>query len=112
MFGEGNYYFDMHRWMRAGWTRDESGNLIKDNEDKDLIRRGMDIDYVTVEEFTDTSRKVAKTFNDKIGEGSYYNRVVLDKFPWKKAMLFYPVPYNEMQKSELTVQNPLWDVSE
>ncbi len=22
MLGEGNYYFDMHRWMRAGWSQD------------------------------------------------------------------------------------------
>ena len=24
MLGEGNYYFDMHRWMRAGWSQDEA----------------------------------------------------------------------------------------
>ena len=48
-------------------------------------------------------------FYDKIGEGSFYNRIVVDRYPWSKAMLLYPVPYNEMQKSELTVQNPLWN---
>ena len=48
-------------------------------------------------------------FYDKIGEDSYYNRIVVDRYPWSKAMLLYPVPYNEMQKSKLTVQNPLWN---
>lgn len=44
MLGEGNYYFDMHRWMRAGWSQDEAtGEWIKDNENKLLIRYGMDI---------------------------------------------------------------------
>lgn len=110
MFGEGNYYFDMRRWMRAGWSQDEKGVwLQKDNEDKNLPRYGMDIKYSTVNEFTDAYNKVAKSFVGKVGPGSYYNRIMLDQFPWKKAMLLYPVPYNEMQKSKLMVQNPLWD---
>lgn len=108
MFAEGNYYFDIHRWMRAGWTVDENGNKIKDNEDKQLIRRGMDISKVTVTEFRESANKQAKTFSDAYGEGSFYNRVVITRYPWQKAMLFYPVPYNEMQKSELIIQNPLW----
>ena len=108
MFAEGNYYFDTHRWMRAGWTVDENGNQIKDNEDKQLIRRGMDISKVTVIEFKENANKQAKTFSDAYGEGSFYNRVVITRYPWQKAMLFYPVPYNELQKSELIIQNPLW----
>ena len=58
------------------------------------------------------SKKIVPTaieFYDKIGEDSYYNRIVVDRYPWSKAMLLYPVPYNEMQKSKLTVQNPLWN---
>lgn len=109
LFGEGNYYFDTHRWMRAGWTKAEDGKTwIKDNEDKNLIRTGMDITKITVEEFTDSKHKAAKTFVGKYGPGTFYNRTVIDRYPWKKAMLLYPVPYAEMQKSELLVQNPLW----
>ena len=108
MMGEGNYYFDMRRWMRAGWSKDESGKWIKDNEDKVLLRTGMDIDKSAVETFN-AQKNTAIKFKEDIGEGSYYNRIVKDKFPWKKAMLLYPVPYNEMQKSKLAVQNPLWE---
>jgi hypothetical protein len=109
MLGEGNYYFDMHRWMRAGWSQNETtGEWIKDNEDKLLIRYGMDIDKVAVTKFN-SDKNTALEFSDKTGEGSYYNRIVVDRYPWKKAMLLYPVPYNEMQKSKLTVQNPLWN---
>ena len=109
MLGEGNYYFDMHRWMRAGWSQDETtGKWIKDNEDKLLIRYGMDIDKASVKTYN-SAKNTGIEFYDKIGEGSFYNRIVVDRYPWSKAMLLYPVPYNEMQKSELTVQNPLWN---
>lgn len=106
MFGEGNYYFDVRRWMKAGYTINESGNLVKNNEDKLLIRRGMDI---TQQAAIFNSAGIPTSFSDKIGTGSYYNRIVIDRYPWSKAMLFYPIPYNEMQKSRLIVQNPLWD---
>lgn len=110
MLGEGNYYFDMHRWMRAGWSQDANGNwLQKDNEDKSIPRYGMDKDSPAVLEFKSTQAREAKTFSDAIGTGSFYNRIVIDRYPWSKAMLLYPVPYNEMQKSLLTVQNPLWN---
>lgn len=109
MLGEGNYYFDIHRWMRAGWTQNVADGTyaIKDNEDKSIPRYGMDYSKPSVLTF-DSSRNVGKVFNDAIGQGSFYNRVVLDNYPWKKAMLLYPIPYNEMQKSQLIVQNPLW----
>lgn len=109
MLGEGNYYFDMHRWMRAGWSQNETtGEWIKDNEDKLLIRYGMDRSKSSVKTYN-SAKNTAIEFNDQIGEGSFYNRIVIDRYPWSKAMLLYPVPYNEMQKSKLTVQNPLWD---
>lgn len=109
MFGEGNYYFDVHRWMRAGWSKDEStGQIIKDNEDKNLIRTGMNIEEVTVKKFKESANKQAKEFRGEYGAGTFYNRTVLDRYPWKKAMLLYPIPYNELQKSKLIVQNPLW----
>lgn len=106
MLGEGNYYFDVHRWMISGYSKSEmTGELIKDNEDKSLIRTGMDISQVAA---TFNSQGISTSFKDNIGQGSFYNRVVVDRFPWSKAMLLYPVPYNEMQKSKLIVQNPLW----
>ena len=109
MLGEGNYYFDMHRWMRAGWSQDEvTGEWIKDNENKSLVRYGMDISKAAVKTYN-SAKNTAIEFYDRIGEGSYYNRIVVDRYPWSKAMLLYPVPYNEMQKSKLTVQNPLWN---
>lgn len=109
MLGEGNYYFDMHRWMRAGWSQSETtGEWIKDNEDKLLIRYGMDISKPAVKTFN-SAKNTAVEFNDSYGEGTFYNRIVKDRYPWSKAMLLYPIPYNEMQKSELTVQNPLWN---
>lgn len=55
------------------------------------------------------SKGIPTLFYDKTGTNSYFNRVVVDELPWIKAMLLYPVPYNEMQKSKLIVQNPLWD---
>ena len=95
--------------MRAGWSQDEAtGEWIKDNEDKLLIRYGMDIDKASVKTYN-SAKNTGIEFYDKIGEGSFYNRIVVDRYPWSKAMLLYPVPYNEMQKSELTVQNPLWN---
>ena len=109
MLAEGNYYFDMHRWMRAGWTQTERGKWnIRDNETKQIPRYGMDINEPSVLTF-DANGYEAVTFNDAIGEGSFYNRIVKDQYPWSKAMLLYPVPYNEMQKSQLLVQNPLWN---
>lgn len=109
MLGEGNYYFDMHRWMRAGWSQNETtGEWIKDNETKSLLRYGLDISKAAVKTFN-SARNTAIEFNDNIGAGSFYNRIVVDRYPWSKAMLLYPVPYNEMQKSNLTVQNPLWN---
>lgn len=66
---------------------------------------GMDIEQKAAEF---NSYGIPTSFLDNIGTGSYYNRIVVDRYPWSKAMLLYPVPYNEMQKSELLVQNPLW----
>ena len=45
---------------------------------------------------------------DADGPGSFYQKVVIENRAWRRAMLFYPIPYNEIQKSKLLVQNPLW----
>jgi hypothetical protein len=107
MFGEGNYYFDVHRWMIAGYSKDESTGIpVNNNEDKLLIRTGMDISKKAA---TFSSTGIPTSFENNIGAGSYYNRIVIDRYPWSKRMLLYPVPYNEMQKSKLTIQNPLYN---
>lgn len=106
MFGEGNYYFDTHRWLTAGYAQNADGTLIKDNEDKAIPRYGMDISKANC---VFNSKGIPTSFKDEYGDGTYYNRIVVDQFPWQKAMLLYPVPYNEMQKSKLVVQNPLWN---
>lgn len=111
MLGEGNYYFDMHRWMRAGWTQKQADGTydIKNNDEHFIPRYGMDYTKPSVTKFkSGSANNVVEVGNDVIGKGSFYNRVVVDQFPWKKAMLLYPIPYNELQKSQLIVQNPLW----
>lgn len=97
LFAEGNYYFDIHRWMSC---------LDKNGEDQPYVRTGMALNYPAAKF---NSNKLPTEFYDKIGEGSYYNRTVVENRVWDKAMLLYPVPYNEMQKSRLLVQNPLWN---
>lgn len=97
LFAEGNYYFDIHRWMSC---LDENG------EDQPYVRTGMDLNSRAAKF---NSSKIPTEFYDEVGEGSYYNRVVVEKRVWNKEMLLYPVPYDEIQKSNLLVQNPLWN---
>lgn len=42
------------------------------------------------------------------GSGSFYNRVIVETRAWTRAMLLYPIPYNEIQMAENLRQNPLW----
>ncbi len=97
LFAEGNCYFDVHRWMTCA---DDS------SEDQQKIRTGMDLNSPAAE--FDRNKNLVG-FYDNIGDGSYYNRTVIENRSWTKAMLLYPVPYNELQKSKLLVQNPLWN---
>lgn len=85
LFCEGQRYFDIRRWM----TADDANN----KRDQQLFRTGMDMQ----------SPKA-----NRVGAGSFYNRVNIETRAWNRAMLLYPVPYNEVQKSKLFVQNPLW----
>lgn len=98
LFAEGNRYFDIHRWMICD---DANG------EAQQLIRTGMDMTSYAVAEFD--KNKIPISFLNKIGKDSYYNRVVIEYRAWRRAMLLYPIPYNEVQKSRLIVQNPLWN---
>jgi len=88
LFLEGQRYFDIHRWMVCGpgeWA------------DQSKIS-GMNMDG----------------YKDKpIGSpNSYYKRTVLENRAWRKAMYLYPVPQNEIMKSKLMVQNPLWEAEQ
>ena len=100
LMGEGNYYFDLHRWMICGHTDDQP-----DNEDKIIPHYGMDMNSPAA---NFGSNGLPTTFYDEIGEGYYYNRVVIDQYTWRKQMLLYPIPFDDVQNFEQLVQNPLW----
>lgn len=100
LMGEGNLYFDLHRWMTCGYTDDQP-----DNEDKLIPHYGMDMNSPAAEF---GSNGLPTTFYDEIGEGYYYNRVVIDQYTWRKQMLLYPIPFDDVQNFEQLVQNPLW----
>lgn len=70
-------------------TADDKNN----KRDQQLFRTGMDM---TAPSSTTT------------GSGSFYNRVIVETRAWTRAMLLYPIPYNEIQMAENLRQNPLW----
>lgn len=81
---EGQQYFDIRRWMICG-----------EGEDADqTVFHAMNMNG----------------FKDKpIGSSdSYFTRIVLENRAWRRAMYLYPIPQNEVQKSRLLIQNPLW----
>lgn len=81
---EGQRYFDIRRWMICG--------------------EGEDADQTVLHAMNMNGYK-----DRPIGEsGSYFTRVVLEKRAWRRAMYLYPIPQDEIQKSRLLVQNPLW----
>ena len=84
---EGQRYFDIRRWM----TADDANNRF----DQQLTRSGMDM----------TQKHKLET-----GVGSFFNRVEIEKRAWRRAMLLYPIPYDEIQRSpgKILIQNPLW----
>lgn len=85
LFTEGQRYFDMNRWM--------------------ICEKGMLADQSTFSGMDMSGNKVTA-----IGEpGSFFRRTTIYVRPWKRAMYLYPVPYSEIQKSRLLVQNPLWN---
>lgn len=102
LFAEGNYYFDIHRWMTCGYSAEQ-----QDNESKIISFTGMNMNVKAAD--IDPNTKLPIRWYDDIGEGSYYDRVVIDRFTWEKSMLLYPIPYNEIQNCTMLVQNPLWN---
>ncbi len=96
MFAEGNRYFDIRRWM----TSDNS-----DGPDQQLAFTGLNMNKAAAN--WDSAGRF-KSYIDADGPGTFYERIVIENRAWRRAMLLYPIPYNEIQKSNLLVQNPLW----
>lgn len=102
MLGEGNYYFDLHRWMICGYSKTQ-----KNNEDKLIPHYGMDMSSPAAD--FDSWTGLPYYLYDNIGEGSYYNRVVVDNYTWRKAMLLYPIPFDDVFNFKEIIQNPGWN---
>lgn len=84
---EGQRYFDIRRWM----TADDANNRY----DQQLFRTGMDMSAAN---------------EHQSGPGTFFNRVEIEKRAWRRAMLLWPIPYDEIQRSpgKILVQNPGW----
>ena len=75
---EGQRYFDIRRWMIAG---DGAGNGGQGG-----VFHGMDMDAETLVDF--------------------FTRTEIETRRWDNSMYFAPIPINEMQNSQLLIQNP------
>ncbi len=85
LYLEGQRYFDIRRWMICdpGEEADQTAYYGMDMNGKADIEPGT--------------------------PGSFFNRTLIRKHNWKRAMYLYPIPYTEVQMSEgLVIQNPLW----
>lgn len=102
MLGEGNYYFDLHRWMTCGYSEGQ-----QDNENKLIPHYGMDMGSPAAD--FDSSTGLPSRLYDNIGEGTYYNRVKIDYYTWRKSMLLYPIPFDDIFNFKQLVQNPYWN---
>lgn len=84
LFMEGQRYFDIRRWMICG----------EGEEADQSVFHAMNMNGYK-------DRPIGA--ND-----SYFKRIVLENRAWRRAMYLYPIPQDEIQKSKLLVQNPLW----
>lgn len=81
---EGQRYFDIRRWMICG--------------------KGEDADQTVFYGMNMNGYK-----DQPIGaSNSFFTRTVIENRVWNQAMYLYPIPQDEIQKSKLLVQNPLW----
>ena len=81
---EGQRYFDIRRWMICG--------------------KGEEADQTVLHAMNMNGYK-----NQPIGSAnSFFTRIILENRAWRRSMYLYPIPQNEIQKSKLLVQNPLW----
>lgn len=84
LFMEGQHYFDIRRWMICGDGEDADQSIIH-------------------------SMNMNGYKDQPIGaNNSFFTRIVLENRAWRRAMYLYPIPQDEIQKSRLLVQNPLW----
>lgn len=84
LFTEGQRYFDVRRWMICG----------PGEEADQSVYWGMNVDG---------------TASIPPGQpGSFFNRKVVRKYQWTRAMYLYPIPHSEVEKSPSLIQNPLW----
>ncbi|MBB4034298.1 hypothetical protein GGR21_000183 [Dysgonomonas hofstadii] len=89
LMAEGQRWFDMRRWMICDPTE---------------ANREMEGDITLF-----TGMNMRGYADQPIGSStSYFTRVQIENRTWKKEMYWYPVPQNEISKSRLLVQNPLW----
>ncbi|MES2425986.1 MAG: RagB/SusD family nutrient uptake outer membrane protein [Bacteroidota bacterium] len=77
---EGQRYFDVRRWMLA----DQVGNM----QGGPSTGMNMNSNQLTI--------------------GGFYTRTTYETRIFNRSMYLYPIPLNEIQKSKLLVQNPLW----
>jgi hypothetical protein len=77
---EGQRYFDVRRWMIA----DQPGNM----QGGPFTGMNMNSNQLTI--------------------GGFYTRTTFETRIFNRSMYLYPIPLNEIQKSKLLVQNPLW----
>ena len=84
LFTEGQRYFDIHRWMICdpGEEADQSKFI------------GMNLE----------GNLTATPGSDE----SFFRRVNARSYTWRRSMYLYPIPHNEVSKSPLMKQNPLW----
>lgn len=89
LLAEGQRWFDMRRWMIC-----EPTEANREVEGDITLFNGMNM----------------KGYADQpIGSPtSFFTKVQIESRTWKKEMYWYPVPQNEISKSRLLVQNPLW----
>jgi hypothetical protein len=91
--GEGQRLFDLRRWM------------ICENTPENTALFG------NIESFT--GMNMYGYANRPVGDpNSFYTRTVIESRHWNRAMYLYPVPQNEINKSHLLKQNPLWEAVE
>lgn len=81
---EGQRYFDIRRWMICGEGEDADQSAL----------HGMNMNGYR---------------DQPIGSAtSYFTRILIESRAWRRSMYLYPIPQDEIQKSQLLVQNPLW----
>lgn len=79
---EGQRYFDVRRWMIAEKPPGDGG--------QGGAITGMDMN------------------SPDLTIGGYFKRTFVENRVFTKSMYLYPIPLDEIQKSKLLVQNPLW----